>query len=81
MASKTTFKAKVLLQKEFTKISFCKELGISRPTLDSRLEGKSKWKKLEHKWISLLYDELIDELSVSYLHDPTTVIKMSRMRQ
>lgn len=33
------------------------ELGISRPTLDSRLSGTSEWKKLEVKWLNVLYDE------------------------
>jgi len=34
----------------YTKIEICEELGISRPTLDSRLE-KHNWKKLEIKLI------------------------------
>lgn len=33
------------------------ELGVSRPTLDSRLSGESEWKKLEIKWLNVLYDE------------------------
>ncbi len=37
------------------------ELGISRPTLYTRLEGKSEWKKLEIKWISVLYDNYVLE--------------------
>jgi hypothetical protein len=38
-----------------SKPKLSKELGISRPTLDSRLRGSSKWKVLEMKWISTLY--------------------------
>ena len=40
----TTDKVNKLLL-TITKTELSQELGISRPTLDSRLEGKSKWKK------------------------------------
>jgi len=33
------------------KMGMAKELGISRPTLDSRLAGVSKWKPLEKWWM------------------------------
>lgn len=32
-----------LLDKEHTKAELAKLLGLSRPTLDGRLAGKSKW--------------------------------------
>ena len=37
-----------------TKGALSEELGITRPTLDSRLSETSKWKILERKWISTL---------------------------
>jgi len=37
-----------------TKGELSEELGITRPTLDSRLSETSKWKILERKWISTL---------------------------
>ena len=52
----TTNKANKLLL-TITKKELSEELGISRPTLDSRLEGKSKWKKLEEKWITQLINK------------------------
>lgn len=45
-----------LLQK-MSKTDLAKELGISRPTLDSRLSGSTKWKVLEVKWISSLSEK------------------------
>jgi hypothetical protein len=39
-----------------TKTALSNELGITRPTLDSRLLGESKWKVLEVKWINNLSD-------------------------
>ena len=41
----------------FNKTSLSEELGISRPTLDTRLSGLSVWKKLENKWVSKLYTD------------------------
>lgn len=52
----TTNRANKLLL-TITKKELSEELGISRPTLDSRLEGKSKWKKLEEKWITQLINK------------------------
>jgi hypothetical protein len=45
-----------LLQEEvFNKITMSEELDVSRPTLNSRIEGRTQWKKLERKWIHHLY--------------------------
>ena len=41
-----------------TKKDLAEELGITRPTLDSRMSGKSEWKKLEIKWINHIYFEM-----------------------
>lgn len=41
---------------KYTKMELAGELDISRPTLDSRLIGKSEWKKLEVKFINKAYD-------------------------
>jgi len=38
----------------YSKIELAKELGITRPSLDSRL-SKNTWKKLEIFWINKLY--------------------------
>ena len=56
----TNEKVKIILQKSVfqTKKDLAGELGISRPTLDKRLEGKSNWKRLEEKWINYLYNQL-----------------------
>lgn len=40
----------------FNKKGLAEELGITRPTLDSRL-SKENWKKLEIKWINHLHNE------------------------
>ena len=53
----TTDKANQLLNKEWAKKDLAEELGISRPTLDTRLANDSVWKKLESKWINKLYNE------------------------
>ena len=45
----------ILLMKTFTKKTLAKSLGISRPTLDSRLAGKSNWKLLEVEEVNRLY--------------------------
>lgn len=52
----TTEKVRKLLT-IYTKLEFSEELGISRPTLDSRLIEKSKWKKLEISRINYLYNK------------------------
>lgn len=54
----TTDKANNLLNREWAKKDLAEELGISRPTLDTRLANDSVWKKLESKWINKLHDEL-----------------------
>lgn len=38
-----------------TKKDLAEMLDISRPTLDSRLSGRSKWKKLEMNFIRILW--------------------------
>ncbi len=43
-----------------TKKQLAEELGISRPTLDSRLSGGTKWKKLEIRWVNILYKREIE---------------------
>ena len=43
----------------FNKRSLSDELGITRPTMDTRMSGKSLWKKLEIKWIDYLFNENI----------------------
>lgn len=54
----TTEKAIILTRlKIFTKKELSEELGITRPTLDARISERSKWKKLEEKWINYLYTE------------------------
>lgn len=51
----TTEKAnRIISLNYFSKKELSEELGISRPTLDTRLSNMSKWKKLEAKWISKL---------------------------
>lgn len=41
----------------YNKVNLCKELGISRPTLDRRLL-KQDWRKLEIKWIIKLVKKI-----------------------
>lgn len=41
-----------------TKKALATELDITRPTLDSRMSGRSDWKKLEVKWINYIYSQL-----------------------
>jgi len=53
----TTDKAKELVSLGYTKMELSEELGVTRPTFDSRLKGKTKWKILEVKWINKLYKE------------------------
>ena len=45
---------KILSTTTFNKKTLAKELGISRPTLDSRLQGISEWKILEIKCLDVL---------------------------
>lgn len=56
----TTYKAKQLLERSVfnTKKLLAVELDMSRPTLDSRLKGKTKWGKLEKHWINYIYSKL-----------------------
>lgn len=53
-----TDKALALIQIKMSKSKLAEELGISRPTLDSRLDNVSKWKKLEKNWIGKLYEDI-----------------------
>ena len=55
---KTPHKPEVLINNVMTKVELAEELGISRPTLNSRLSSKTNWKKLETKHINKLYDEI-----------------------
>lgn len=56
----TAYKANELLQRSVfnTKKLLAVELDMSRPTLDSRLYGKTKWGKLEKYWINYIYSKL-----------------------
>ena len=54
----TTVAAEILINSgKFNKVTLSQELGITRPTLDSRLSGSSVWKKLEVKWINHLKND------------------------
>ena len=48
---------KIISTGVFNKRGLSEELGITRPTLDTKLTGNSEWKKLEIKWINKLYTE------------------------
>lgn len=56
----TNDKVNVILDKSVyhSKVLLSKALGISRPTLDSRIKGESKWKRLEEFWINHVYNKL-----------------------
>lgn len=52
----TTDKVKsILLIGDYNKTTLSEELDISRPTLNSRLSGKTDWKKLESNFIKQLH--------------------------
>lgn len=52
----TTDKVKsILLIGNYNKTTLSDELDITRPTLNSRLSGKSEWKKLESNFITQLH--------------------------
>ena len=55
----TTDKAREILERSVfnTKNILSGQLGISRPTLDSRLK-EGNWKTLEEKWINFIYKQL-----------------------
>ena len=55
----TTDKARKILERSVfnTKKLLSEQLGISRPTLDSRLKN-GNWKTLEEKWINFIYKQL-----------------------
>ena len=59
-ATTTMLLENLLLIKRFTKKSLALRLGISRPTLDSRLQGKSKWKTLEIGAVEAIYKKSIE---------------------
>jgi hypothetical protein len=44
-------------ERVYTKTRLAKDLGVSRPTLDSRTSGRSKWKKLEVDHINRVFNE------------------------
>ena len=54
----TTEKANRLINEGKTKMQLSEDLGISRPTLNSRLDKITNWKKLEVNFISRMYKEL-----------------------
>lgn len=41
-----------------TKHEMSKELDLSRPTFNSRMDGKTEWRKLEVNYINRLFNEL-----------------------
>lgn len=54
----TTAKAITLINLGiFNKKELSEELGITRPTLDTRLSRVDSWKKLEIKWINYLHNK------------------------
>jgi len=54
----TTRRVIGLLTNGTTKKDLSEDLGISRPTLDSRIQERTKWKTLEVRYISKLYSLL-----------------------
>ena len=56
----TTYKANELVRRSVfnTKKLLSAELDMSRPTLDSRLNRKTEWGKLEKYWINYIYSKL-----------------------
>mgnify|MGYP000429677496 CR=1 FL=1 len=57
----TTDKAKVIIQFNLNKTELAKELDISRPTLNNRLNGNTKWKSLEVKCINKIVEDSKDQ--------------------
>jgi len=55
-----TYKVNEILKRSVfnTKKLLSEGLDISRPTLDSRMSGKTKWGKLEKHWINYIYKKL-----------------------
>ena len=41
--------------RDYSKKELSGELGISRPALDSKILGKTSWKKLEGFWVNRIY--------------------------
>jgi predicted DNA-binding transcriptional regulator len=60
MVKSIDYKVEQILQRSVinTKKLLAIELGISRPTLNSRMSGKTKWGKLEKNWIGYIYSKL-----------------------
>lgn len=54
------YKVEQILQRSVinTKKLLALELDISRPTLNSRMRGKTEWGKLEKNWIGYIYSKL-----------------------
>lgn len=46
-----------------TKKEMCSLMGITKPTLDKRLQGKSKWTFSDAKIIATLTDSTLEELT------------------
>jgi DNA-binding Xre family transcriptional regulator len=44
----------LIKRKKISKVKLAEQLGITRPTLDGRLSGSSKWKVLEINYINLI---------------------------
>lgn len=56
----TTEKANRIISLNYlNKKELAEELGITRPTLDTRLSGAVEWKKLETNWIGKLYKDFV----------------------
>lgn len=60
---KTNQKIEVIMQisKICNKRKLAEEIGISRPTLNSRLSGKSEWTKTEEKYIETLFKKAVEQ--------------------
>ena len=53
----------LLLKPEYTRDIIAKKLNMTRPTLSTRLNGKSEWTWKEVKAIANLTDTSLDELA------------------
>ena len=55
--------AEWLAQPNNTKVALCEILGITRPTLDKRLQGKSKWTFSDAQKIATLTGCTLNDLA------------------
>ena len=55
--------AEWLAQPNNTKVALCEMLDITMPTLNKRLQGKSKWTFSDAKVIATLTDSTLEELA------------------